>query len=263
MHTQTQPAEFLTAMRSIKAAKNVFLLLALLGLLVQIAAFVAVRWGGVIDDSQTVTGLHGEPAARKASTPENDPAVPDEASEPQPAATTAPASAPRPAEPATPDGDEMAEVWVVMLTWVLPGSKFMTLAATAILAAILMFATMLAINARESGVAGIVSAALWSLLLLAMVTPWQQALNSSIACGATYNFGELIKASRDMIPRWGAPKPDTLETILYYARFLAYPGLAVLVWLVVQVKFARGFGRMMRVALGEEDASPTPMTLND
>lgn len=241
MHTQTQPAEFLTAMRSIKAAKNVFLLLVLLGLLIQIGAVVAVRWGGVIDDSTVVHRMKekGQPRATandNVNTDEDREADVDQDDEN--------------------DGDEMDELWVVMLRWILPGSKFVIVASMTVLAIILMFATMLAINARESGVAGIISAALWSLLLLAIVIPWQQALNSTVACGATFNLGELMQGTREILPRWGARSPETLESILYYVRFVGYPVLAVLIWLVVQIKFARGFGRMMRVALGEEERLP-------
>lgn len=273
MYTQTQPAEFLTAMRSIKAAKNIFLLLVLLGLLIQIGAVVAVRWGGVIDDSSAVHRMkeksHARAATRDADTDEAPPANTDENTEADTdqqndgdengeAESDAPdASKPVPAgKTANTKNDEMAELWVVTLRWILPGSKFVIVTSMTILAIILMFATMLAINARESGVAGIISAALWSLLLLAIVIPWQQALNSTVACGATYNLGELMQGTREILPRWGARSPETLESVLYYVRFLGYPCLAVLIWLVVQIKFARGFGRMMRVALGEEERLP-------
>ncbi|MBS3821064.1 MAG: hypothetical protein KGY81_04795, partial [Phycisphaerae bacterium] len=143
-------------------------------------------------------------------------------------------------------------LWFVSLTWVLPGSRFMIVVSAAILTIILMFATMLAINGRASGVSGVLSAALWSMFLLAVVVPWQQALNTSIACGATFNVAELLRRTSETLPRWGARTPNLMEQILYYVRFLAFPGLALLVWLVVTVKFARGYGRMLRVALGEE-----------
>jgi hypothetical protein len=146
-------------------------------------------------------------------------------------------------------------LWYVTLAWLLPGSKFVLVVSATILMAILMFATLLSINARAAGVAGIVSAALWSMLLLAIITPWQQVMNTTVACGATFNLGELVSGSQAVISRWGAGSPSLLDQILYYARFLAYPALAMFVWLVVLSKFARGYGRMLRVALGEEEES--------
>jgi hypothetical protein len=261
MHTQTQPPEFLTAMRSVRAAKNVFLILVLLGLLVQIGAFIAVRWGRVIDESQRVIHLRetnedGEadeqPAAMADSdmpaeaengdAPADEAEQDDAADEPDKDATAAESD----------PGSEAAELWVITLIWALPASRFIIIASLAVLTVILMFATMLAINGRASGVSGIVSATLWSILLLAIVIPWHQALNTTVASGATFNFGELFMRSAEIYPRWGADKPTLLAQILYYVRFLAFPALALLIWVVVMLKFARGYGRMLRVALGEE-----------
>lgn len=260
MNGATQPAEFLTAMRSVKTAKNVFLVLVLLAILVQLAAVIAVRWGGVIDNASAVQTATETPPPPTANEPRDEMAAEppaDAEAAAQPAEDTAPPAKDTKHE-SEPGGNEAAELWYVTLTWLLPGSKFVLVVATSILVVILMFATLLAINARASGVAGIVSAALWSLLLLAIITPWQQVLNTTVACGATFNFGELIARSQAIIQRWGASGPSLLEQILYYARFLAYPALALLVWLVILLKFARGYGRMLRVALGEEDETPAP-----
>jgi hypothetical protein len=256
MHTQTQPPEFLTAMRSVRAAKNLFLLLVLLGLLIQIGAFIAVQWGRVIDESQAVLAMsdRDEAETRQPPAAEEPDDAPADAPDAQPAGDDAPhvEPAPKAHAPEEDAGSEAAELWFVTLTWVLPGSRFMIVVSMAILTVILMFATMLAINGRASGVAGIVSAALWSVFLLAIVVPWQQALNTSVACGATFSFADLLRGASETLPRWGATTPNLLEQILYYVRFLGFPGLALLVWLVVTVKFARGYGRMLRVALGEE-----------
>ena len=89
--------------------------------------------------------------------------------------------------------------------------------------------------------AGLISAFFWSLILLAMLIPWQQVLaRNTIACGALWNLGEM--AARRAT--WGGADADWNGALLFYTRFLGYPGAALLVWLVVHVKFTRACSRL-------------------
>jgi len=137
-----------------------------------------------------------------------------------------------------------AERWQEALTWVLPATKFLALVCGMLLSLTLLVAVNLSLLGRLGGVAGLVSAFFWSLILLALVTPWQQVMNAAVACGALYNLDELVRAAGKVKCSWGVKEAGALDWTLFYARFIAYPLVTVLVWLRVQAKFARGYRGM-------------------
>ena len=211
--------EYARAFASVRAAKNWFWWLILIALLVQAAAFVLVRFTGVIDLDKLAQAK--EPPAKAA------------AAEPAPKApTTAPADA---------ESDDGADAWSLLLGWALPVSKFVALASAILLSLALLMAANVSLVGRSPGVAGYIGAFFWSLLLCLFLVPWQQALpGSSALCGATYNFGELSSQTRLVTgtsAAWG-------KHLYYYSRFVAYPVFVVLLWLMVQVKFGQGYRRM-------------------
>ena len=224
--------EYSRAFASVRAAKNWFWWLILIALLVQAVAFVLVRFAGVVDLDKLAEAKG--PAAKVA------------AAEPAP---TTPATTPADAESS--DG---ADGWGFLLNWALPVSKFVAMGSAILLSLALLLAANVSLVGRLPGVAGYVSAFFWSLLLCLFLLPWQQALpESSILCGATYNFGELSSQTRLVTSgsaAWG-------KHLHYYSRFVAYPVFVVLLWLMVQVKFGQGYRRM---TLGVEGpaAPPTP-----
>jgi len=215
---QSDLAQYADAFRSVRAAKNLFFVLLLLAVLVQLAAFALVQFAGVMDASK------GE-----------DPAQAIMSDSQQKTAT----------RPADPDKFSSASLWYQVLYWALPTTKFAGIVLAALLALTLLTGVQISLVGRLGGAAGLVSALFWSLILLAMMTPWQQALQSSAACGALYNYSDLCRGARLVNQAWDPQaRPSSLGLTLYYARFVAYPLLALLVLLVVQSKFARGYGRM-------------------
>ncbi len=286
-------AEFADAFGSARAAKNVFWLLLGLAIAAQIVAFCLVDFGGVLDRHKADLNLppagkgagavpprtnlilsESRPASGPAVAPTTAPATQaaEPASQPaasqavstQPAASqpasTQPASAaagPRPRGPLSIDKEAEAarnrEMWYLVLVWALPTAKFLAVVIAALLTCTLLLAVLMSLVGRLGGAAGFVSAFFWSLILLAMVTPWQQVLNGTWACGALYNLSDLLTQIKLVKPSWDPPTPPTtLDLTLFYARFLAYPAIALLVWLVVQTKFARGYGRMNLSLLAPE-----------
>lgn len=219
-----EATEFAQAMRSVKRAKNVFLWLILLCILVQGASLVVAGF----------TELGGKPII-----------APDEVPAEAPAATQ-PASAP--AE----DGPPEAATWNDLLRWVLPGTKFIAMVSGFLLLAPLWFAGLVALQRQGAGVAGFVSALFWALVLLAMVFPWQQLLRTSLACGALYNFGELAAGLETLRPGAGGFGAH----LVFYLRFVGYPLLTVLVWGLVQIKFAGAYSRGMSTG---EVRAPKPL----
>ncbi len=216
--------EYRQALATVSLAKNVFWWLICAALAVQLAAFVLVRFGKVVDGSKKMrTAL-----VRAQVTP-------------------APAPAGAPAKPAEPV-DDAAETWYAVLEWVLPVGKFVALAAGMLLVLTLMFAVKLALHGRTGGIAGLLSAFFWSLLLWVFLIPWQQALpGSSLLRGALSNAGDLVHATAAL----SAEKANWLTGGLYYARFAAYPVAVALLWLWVQLKFSRGYRRAMGIEVAE------------
>jgi Na+-transporting methylmalonyl-CoA/oxaloacetate decarboxylase gamma subunit len=199
--------EFRGALATARFAKNVFMWLIFLALVIQFSGFVAVRSGAI------------EPA--------------------EPAAT----------QPATaPAAETQDNAWHAVYGWALPTTKFIALAAGMLLALTLLLSVKLSLLGRTGGVDGFLGAFFWSLVLWVFLIPWQQALaGSSFACGALYNLGELQDETR----RVTAEDASFFQRVLYYLRFIAYPVLVFLLWLLVHAKFARGY---RRVTLGVQKA---------
>lgn len=214
------------ALGSVRLAKNVFWCLIFLAVGAQLAAFVLVRFAGVIDDSKSMRAARAAVATRPA--------------EAKPAEK-------KPAETAS----ASAEVWRQTLGWVLPAGKFAGLVSSVLLALTLMFAVKLALHGQTGGVAGLISAFFWSLLLWAVLVPWQQVLpQATFACGSLSNLGELMDATAKAT----AADAQWLSQTLYYARFAAYPGVALLLWLIVQVRFVGGYRQAVGVGVAEVSA---------
>ena len=230
----TSASDTMDAFASARAAKNIFLIVLLLAMLTQVAAFVAVQFMDVVDPLPA-QGSSSPAAVADA----NAPTVPADPNQP----TTTPA--------VTRDGVGETTYFIdEMLSWALPGAKFFALVMGLLLSITLLVCLMLAVTERLGGVGRLSSSFFWSLVLLAIVTPWQQLLMGNVACGALYNKGELYSWVASVKPSWGG-HADIYGKILYYARFLGYPLLGLLIWLVTQLKFARGFQEVHGTAPAE------------
>ena len=223
---ETRPAEFADAMKSVRAARIIFWLILAAAIGSQVGGFLLIEFGGVLGTDE-VALARPEKQPPEAAGKKKPPAV---------AAKKAPASAPGAKKPAAPAGT--AEKWKRTLSWLFPTAEFAGLVAAMLLALTILFAVALSLLGRLGGTGGLVSAFFWSLVLLAIMIPWQQALpESPVACGALYEMDELLAARAEAAEAWDARG-------LYFVRFLAYPVLAMLVWLVVQLRFARGCAQM-------------------
>lgn len=243
-----RPAEFHDAMKSTRSARLVFWLLLGLAIILQLAAFGLVEFGGVLDNDQPAVAKGTDektPAApdkRAPSAPAKKPPAP--AGKPSPAARARPpaTAAGRPGEPEKKQPDlTKAEKWRIALRWSLPAAKFVAMVTALLLTLTILFAVGLSLVGRLGGMAGLISAFFWSLILFVMVVPWQQVLvNRTLACGALFNLGELLAGRAE----WGGAEATGPATTLYYGRFAVYPGAALLIWLIVHVKFVRASMRM-------------------
>ncbi len=214
INNRSELSQYAEAFVSVRAAKNIFWWLIAAAIVVQLTCFILVNFVGVLDANYT----------------------------PAPAA-----SATQPVTAESEDhGDavQASTIWTGVMHWLLPATKFMALVMSVLLVLTLMFAVKLSLLGRLGGVVWMMSAMFWSMILLAIMTPWQQMFGGAVACGATYNLGELIDFTKQIKSSWGADQVSAISQVVYYARFVAYPIVALAVWLAVQFKFAKGYEQM-------------------
>jgi len=235
----------LAAFRSTRAAKNCFMLLIALAIIAQLAAFAGVYWGNVIDELYRPAKMTTQPAGAPNLT----------ASQPDRDSSRAKLLT----QPATAKMVESATLWKELLHWGLPTAKFIAFVACLLAVMTLMLAVKVAIIGRFGGVGDFTSAFFWSIVLLAIVTPWQQVLGGGFAAGAMYNLRELTDMTAQVKPSWGAANVGLLDQMLYFLRFAGFAGFALLVWLVVMVKFASGYKHSVLHPIGMvPEMRPTP-----
>jgi len=243
MECKTVGAEYLDALSSVRCAKNLMLLIVLLCIGIQAATMVAVEFYGVLDASVITTVTATVTMSGVVTLP----------------ATTQPATS-----PASSDNLQARDVTVVpgtfvvtasdasvqaatirgVLSWLLPLTKFLAPVAAMIAAVALALAAQLVLVGHFAGARGYISAFFWTIVLLVMLLPWQQMFKGSLACGALFNLDELTREVARFRPSWGAGPVELQAKVLHWARFLGYPGVAMLVWLLATVKSALASGKM-------------------
>ena len=233
-------SEYSIAFRSVSRAKNLCLFAILLAMLLQLAAFCLVRFVGVLDAAEKRAPA---PSVRKQV-------------DSKPKATTRPAVAKQPATrdtsavtAAVPDGNDNAAVgtahmWRAILSASLHAIKVLSPIVALLLTLMTLLAVKFSLVGRLGGAAGLVGALLWSMLVLVLVSPWQNILLHRFACGATYTLDELVRQTRQIHAVWGAAGVGTLPLVLYYVRFVGLPVVTILVWISVVVRFSMGRSQM-------------------
>lgn len=259
------------AFATLKSAKNWFWVLILLCVVVQLAAFVLVRVGGVIDSAAALAdrpgpSINAEPTTRRAIRPppliiDGRPAsAATQASQPATGPATATASTTvRRADaltPVAPTSSHKAQIWYDQLRWILPATKFLAMVCSLLLTVTLLMGLQLAMVGRTGGAGPLASSLVWSLVLAVLLLPWQQMLPGTALTGALFSLDELLGGTQAMrlLPRdmpWAGPT-------WYYARFVGYPVVALLVWSLVGSRFTLGY-RRMRVSTQADivDAGPS------
>jgi len=247
---ESDSPEYAAALKSVRAAKNVLAVLIVAALVLQVAGFVMVRWVGLIDSPEAgaAGGIRlgsAEAGVRRdmgpsAGSPLRAPAATRAAT--QTAAKTPRYKPKMAARSMAPEEVGAAVMWTKILHGVLQAVKGVTPALCVLLALTLLLGVQLTLLGRLGGVVDLIGAFFWSLVLLAILMPWQDVFQDHFACGALYGIGELIGQTRlvKAPPSIGA---TTAEQVFYYARFLAFPLLALLVWITVMVKFASARNR--------------------
>ncbi|MBC8106726.1 MAG: hypothetical protein H7Z14_09070 [Anaerolineae bacterium] len=201
-------ADYADALLTARRAKNLLVLLVLLMLLIQLGVFFAVKYTGVVYPMTTSS-----------------------------APTTAPSSAP---------------FWQDLARYAIGASDFIGVAGTILLALVLYLIVQIMVVGRLIGVSRVIAALIWTFVVLLLVFPWQAFLRDHVFTsrewmlpGVLYTWDELI--NRVTIGTRGQEQ-DIKILVLHWARFVAWPLVAVILLLSIQVKSNRG----LRQALGEE-----------
>ncbi len=196
------------AMRTIRAARRLFLLLLVLSLLTHGAAYGLARWTQLLCTTEAV-----EQDAQAASTPEAPGSIDLE----------------EPAEPST---------WLhYPVRTLLPLSEFVGQLSCGVLLLCYLLAANVALSGRLGGVRGSLSAFFWVLVLLALLFPWHRWLDETPGRvqvpGVYVTFDEIMHLPSEFA--------DRSAEVFHYVRFLGYPLLALLIALVGDRRYAKGF----------------------
>ncbi|MFA6133425.1 MAG: hypothetical protein WC869_05355 [Phycisphaerae bacterium] len=199
--------EYGQAFGSVRSAKSIFLWLIMLMVVIQLAAFVLVDVGGVLDPLYAV-------------------AAPAAGSQPASVPATLPASS-----------DHAAKFYEGLFLSILPVSSYLAFGLSLLLLVSLLVAVQLSLVGRLGGAAGLVSAFFWSVVLALLLTPWPQVFAGWDLPSAMFNLNELISRAKSAKTNWTTTPVEFLTRFGYYVRFVAFPLLAILLWLMVQLKF--------------------------
>ena len=199
LEEKTNLLQYAEAFASIKRARNVLSFLIAIAIVVQMASFIAVYFGGVIDST------HLSATTQQAET------------------------------------SSSAQTWLQFLRFAMSGTMFLAPILGSLLVLTFMFAVKIVLIGRLNGLCALLSGFYWSLFLLALLTPWQRMFNSPFACGMAADLEELIRWTSFNKRSWLGSNPSVWGQIAYFARFLAYPLLVMMVWTVTQLKFGRGY----------------------
>ena len=202
-------ADYADAMITARRAKNVLVLLLLLFLLAQLTLFFLVRFDVLHVDASVDT------------------TVP----------TTMPA--------------HISVNWSDVLHYVLAATTFLGVTFTIVLGFVILLIANIMLVGRLIGVARVTSAYIWSLILLVLLFPWQSFLGDAGVTlnQAAFKIPGVLCTWEELSQNAHFSTSDVQVAALKWARFVAFPVLAILILLAIQIKSNRG----MRQALGEED----------
>lgn len=213
--------EFTSAMKTLKRAKNFFSLLIILALLVQAAGFIVLYfWGSQIN---AVEIIHYQQSTQTASM------------------------------------GSQARHWYDVFIWAFPVAKLVALFSGGMLVMTLMFTSVIVLTSGGAGIIYFVSACLWSLFVLMLVSPWQDILRGGLFSGALYNLDELRVWLQKIKPLTsGEVQLEFFEWVRFFARFLGYPLVSLFVLILSLTRYARGYKQCMETAQKEKLIASAP-----
>lgn len=230
-------ADYADAMMTARKAKNLMFLLLLLVLLTQLSIFFVAAYTDVIVPHEVAADadpMTVEPATVPSTAPaEAEADIDIDADE---ARVTVSAS-----------NDKIQQA-LRLLTGL---CVFLGVMLPIVLTFVLLLIVGIMLVGRLIGVSRLTSAYIWTIVLLVLLFPWQAFLDQTMwrFPGSLYTWQELVASGQFM----HSDVPFT-QVVVGWARFVAFPVIALLILLAIQVKSNRG----MRQALGESMADVSP-----
>lgn len=203
--------DYSAALKTIRAARGVFLLILILSLLLHIGAYSAAHWGGVL-----------------APLPEMEEQL----------ATATDAST------VTPDAETAKTFsnWYHSMSLLLPLTEFLGEVSCGLLTLSFLFSALVCLSGGLGGVRGNIAAFFWILVLMALLFPWGRWLGSAPNTvqipGVYFTFDELCRLPAEFHTR--------LDQVLHYLRYLGYPLLALLIAFTGDRRYSRGYRLVQR-----------------
>ncbi len=198
---KTLQNSFAQAWNVLNQAKLIFAALLILALVIDMACFLAVRFGKV-----TRSGLAPIPATYKALTDDDAPAA------------TMPAKQAQSADPAVGDDESSSSTWVSLIALAMNLSRILALVAVGFLLFCAMLMVMVLIAGHMPGAGPAVSAFFWAVFLVVLILPWFSLIPAT-----------LDQLDNALEPMFTGGDWSWISEISVWIRFVAYPLIAVLV----------------------------------
>ncbi|MHC4063768.1 MAG: hypothetical protein ACYSUQ_06035 [Planctomycetota bacterium] len=197
--------DYAGAMRTISAARGLFLLLLILSLLFHLGVYCCSKWTTLLAPTQIAEEEIASPS------PEAAPGTIDLA-----------------------DAGQESFAWLYYaIELTMPMAEFVGQLACAALVLCYLLGANVVLSGRLGGVRGSISAFFWMVVVLALLFPWDRCLGGVGKIPGVYaTFEEVTHLPDDL--QGGA-------TFIHYARFLGYPVLALLLALVGDRRYAKGY----------------------
>lgn len=213
--------DYAGAMRTIRAARGLFLLLLLLSLLTHLGVYGLGRWTRLLSDTEAAQQESQSPVATEAEQPQTP--------------SLAAADVTGTSDPDVP-AEGVAWLYYLVKMW-LPLSEFVGQVACAALLLCYLLNANVALSGQLGGVRGSLSGFFWMLVVLALLFPWHRWLGEGPGemqiPGVYLAFEEATQ-----LPTEFADRP---AEVLHYVRFLGYPLLVLVIAVVGDRKYAKGY----------------------
>jgi hypothetical protein len=134
---------------------------------------------------------------------------------------------------------------------------FLGVALPIVLSIDLLLLAAIMLVGRLIGVSRVVAAFLWCVVLAVILFPWQAFLINQTFTSTEFKVPGVLYTWAELTARASVHPDGPWKTILFWARFVGFPVVAVIILLIIQFSSRHG----LRLALGETAADsiqPSP-----
>jgi hypothetical protein len=134
---------------------------------------------------------------------------------------------------------------------------FLGIVLVLVLAIVLLLLVQIMLVGRLIGVSLVAASFVWSVVLAALLFPWQAFLNNADLTAVDFKIPGVLYTWNELVHDAAFAATDIPTSILKWSRFVVFPVLAVVLLLLIQAKSRRG----LRLALGEAQLEEPPPEL--